>query len=1293
MAVLIVLLVGVLTLAAWFVHQHFGYWKRRGIPHDAPKIPFGNTKELMKTMQLSDIFKRTYFKYKNKTDGPFVGFYMYFKKIAVVTDIDFAKTVLIREFDKFHDRGVFHNERDDPLTANLVNTEGQKWKTLRQKLTPTFTSGKMKTMFPNILNVGDEMIKVFDKKVSESKDFLEITDILARFTADVIGSCAFGLDCHSLSDPTAEFVQMGTAAITERRYGKSLDLFLFGAPKLAAKLRMKANVQKVEDFYMNIVKNTVNYRVKNQVKRNDFMDMLIEMKLKYDNGDKQNGLTFNEIAAQAFIFFLAGFETSSTTMGFALYELACNQDIQDKLRTEVDSVLEKHNGKLDYDSMREMTYLEKVIDETMRKRPVVGHLVRIATKRYEHSNPKYYIEEGTGVIVPTWAIHHDPEFYPEPEKFIPERFDEDQIQQRPACTFLPFGEGPRNCIGLRFGRMQVVVGMALLIHNFKFEIHPTKTVVPLEYRADDILLSSKGGIHLKVSKLGKQEQLARQWIVFGVVIKATVRELVKVLDQDLFCQRSFQDENSRALEPIEASKGSGSSELLVVAHPDLVKRSLASYSFHASHQDVRLFAGNSQLLPVPHGATQFHQQLRRKPFTSVPCRLSTKDLFPKYRNSAFSSRRLLHLMPKAQVPITSTVNLDTRSRISSTEFLDTFSCITVINSSATDTTVGYMNFILPDVEEMCGYGIILFVVEHSFVREVGEVLDQDVLGQIQINNKCGWILEKEEPNKCDFGYPSDVCVCVLHVIQNKRSVYEMQNMWIIFLIIGLLVLGLLVLLIIAARYQRDYWRYLNIPHERPKKLWPIIRQIMTQSLSTDAMKANHYSAIYNKFKGSGPFCGFYALLQPRALILDRELIRQIMIKDFWNFNDRGLYCNQKSDPLSGDLYALRGQSWKEMRQKLDPSLEGDRMSWLFGCLYEEAAQLLLTVSSTLMNQPHSTVHIQKIMRRYVLSALANCVFGLDAQQRLSYPLDDFEQMTEMALSSHKHGYLMNLMMIRFPNFCRLLRMRRTPKQAEEYFVKLLSNIVEQREASGVRHQDYLQLLMEIKALELITHQYESDKELGLHLQNELAAHAVVFLKAGYEQTANTLSYVLYELALHPELQIRVREELKKAIERHEGNINYECIQSLAFMGQVINETLRMHPITPYILRRTLNDYAVPDHPKYILVKELFLIIPTHAIHHDPDIYPEPEEFKPDRWAGPRDSLKEQGTWFGFGVGARSCIGIQFAQLQLRLALALLLSEYEFSLNSRKPMVNLEDGIALTLMPLGVIEHGNEERAV
>ncbi|XP_050743325.1 uncharacterized protein LOC108030172 [Drosophila biarmipes] len=501
MAVLLGLLVGALALAAWWVLQNYTYWRRRGIPHDPPHIPFGNSKELWRTMQLAQILKRTYLKFKNQTDGPYVGFYLYAMKYIVITDIDFVKTVLIRDFDKFHDRGVYHNERDDPLTSNLATMEGEKWKNLRHKLTPTFRPGKMKNMFPTVLSVGEELIRVIDERISSSPQTLEVTDLVARFTADVIGICAFGLECNSLRDPKAEFVQMGYSALRERRHGWLVDFLIFGAPKLAVKLGLQLLLPRVQVFYMSIVSNTIDYRVRNEVTLNDLMDLLIELKLKSDNGDRQTGLTFNEVAAQVFTFFLAGFEAGSTTMGFALYELACNQDVQENVRTEVDRVLREHNGRLDYDSMLEMTYLDKVVNETLRKHPVVAHLVRIATKSYVHSSPKYSIEPGTGVMVPILGIHHDPEFYPEPEKFIPERFDEEQIKKRPACAFLPFGAGPRNCIGFRLGRMQVIIGLALLIRNFRFELHPTKTSVPIKYKIKNLLLSSEGGISLNVSKV------------------------------------------------------------------------------------------------------------------------------------------------------------------------------------------------------------------------------------------------------------------------------------------------------------------------------------------------------------------------------------------------------------------------------------------------------------------------------------------------------------------------------------------------------------------------------------------------------------------------------------------------------------------------------------------------------------------------------------------------------------------------------------------------------------------------
>lgn len=138
-------------------------------------------------------------------------------------------------------------------------------------------------------------------------------------------------------------------------------------------LGYKQTRQDVEDFFMNVVKNTIKYRESNNVFRKDFMHLLIQLKnrgevaedanvTKTDASEKvDNHLSFNEIAAQCFVFFLAGFETSATTMTFALYELAENKDIQDKLREEINAVLEKYGGQITYDAIMEMNYLDKLV--------------------------------------------------------------------------------------------------------------------------------------------------------------------------------------------------------------------------------------------------------------------------------------------------------------------------------------------------------------------------------------------------------------------------------------------------------------------------------------------------------------------------------------------------------------------------------------------------------------------------------------------------------------------------------------------------------------------------------------------------------------------------------------------------------------------------------------------------------------------------------------------------------------------------------------------------------------------
>lgn len=104
------------------------------------------------------------------------------------------------------------------------------------------------------------------------------------------------------------------------------------------------------------------------------------------------------------------------------------------------------------------------------------------------------------IIIPAGAIHRDEDYYPNPNVFNPDNFSPEKVAERESVLFLPFGEGPRNCIGLRFGKMQAVIGLALLLKNFKFSVCD-ETQIPLTYNKEAFLLSTDKGIHLKVTKI------------------------------------------------------------------------------------------------------------------------------------------------------------------------------------------------------------------------------------------------------------------------------------------------------------------------------------------------------------------------------------------------------------------------------------------------------------------------------------------------------------------------------------------------------------------------------------------------------------------------------------------------------------------------------------------------------------------------------------------------------------------------------------------------------------------------
>ncbi|KAG5868514.1 hypothetical protein JTB14_036998 [Gonioctena quinquepunctata] len=417
-----------------------------------------------------------------------------------------------KDFNHFVNHGMYVNEKVDPLTGHLFNLEDEKWRKLRTKLTPTFTSGKMKMMFQTMISCTSGLEDIL-KDYSIIQDAVDIKDVVSRFTTDIIGSVAFGIDCNSLKNPESEFRIWGKKIFKSNFVRRIKATITMVIPRnILIKLGFKQTSSEIEEFFMNVVKNTVKYREDNNVFRKDFMHLLLQLKnkgkisddenMKTDNEKEVAGqfLTFNEIAAQCFVFFLAGFETSATTMTFALLELALNQDIQDKLRQEVKTVLKKYDRQITYDAIMEMNYLDKVVHETLRKHSPLPGLPRVCNKAYNIPDTDIVLDVGTRIHIPIQAIHRDPGNYPEPEKFNPERFSEENKAKRHPFSFLPFGEGPRICIGARFGLLQTKVGITAIMNNFRITLHE-KTKIPIKYATKAFITTVDGDVWLNVSRV------------------------------------------------------------------------------------------------------------------------------------------------------------------------------------------------------------------------------------------------------------------------------------------------------------------------------------------------------------------------------------------------------------------------------------------------------------------------------------------------------------------------------------------------------------------------------------------------------------------------------------------------------------------------------------------------------------------------------------------------------------------------------------------------------------------------
>lgn len=342
----------------YFIVKSQSYWKQFNVPTPPYYFLLGHSlPQIRKEKALWEMFSEFYNQFKGKTD--IIGMYFATKPAALVLDLDLVKRVMITDFEVFDSRGMYVNEKTDPISAHLFSIGGNKWRKLRTKLSPTFTSGKIKVMFPTVMHIAQDFADSVKVIVEENPSGFMIKNLTSRYTTDVIGSCAFGLECNSLKDPDNQFRKIGDLFIQRSFYRAMTSLVKTHFPRLADFLGMREVPEKVSNFFTKTVEETVKYRESGQVNRNDFMDLLVKIKHSENLEDR---LTMAEIVSQSFIFFVAGFETSSSTMMFCLFELAKNQDVQEKARQHINDVIAAHNGALTYECLMDMDYLDKVVN-------------------------------------------------------------------------------------------------------------------------------------------------------------------------------------------------------------------------------------------------------------------------------------------------------------------------------------------------------------------------------------------------------------------------------------------------------------------------------------------------------------------------------------------------------------------------------------------------------------------------------------------------------------------------------------------------------------------------------------------------------------------------------------------------------------------------------------------------------------------------------------------------------------------------------------------------------------------
>ncbi|KAB0798389.1 hypothetical protein PPYR_09382 [Photinus pyralis] len=388
------------------------------------------------------------------------------------------------------------------LGKGLLTSDGDRWYHRRKLLTPTFHFNIIQQFFTVFATHSEALVQQLDKECDKS--CTNIIPLITKFTLFTICETAMGTKLDEKKEGNRDYVsatfEMGQLFINRiRRPWLAYNVIFNMTEKKKEQTSLlnilhsfsKSVIEDRKQHFKEVVQNEDEHDDQfHQKKRVAMLDLLLSVR----NSGAQ--ISDEEIREEVDTFIFEGHDTTSAAISYALMLIANHSNVQEKIVEEINHIVDGSSRPLNFADIQQLSYLERVVKESLRMYPsvpVIGRRVDFDVV----TSTSHVIPKDTIVSVHIFGLHHNPKFYPDPEKFDPDRFLPQNMKGRHPFSYIPFSAGPRNCIGQRFAMVEMKTAIASVVRNFR--LLPIDKPSDLQFMAHLILKANKG-VHIKFEK-------------------------------------------------------------------------------------------------------------------------------------------------------------------------------------------------------------------------------------------------------------------------------------------------------------------------------------------------------------------------------------------------------------------------------------------------------------------------------------------------------------------------------------------------------------------------------------------------------------------------------------------------------------------------------------------------------------------------------------------------------------------------------------------------------------------------